>query len=508
MVRPGRCCKHRVRAACIWGFNQMNPMIFLPLLQALMSGASQRPSVPTAEPSQAASPQAIDLAGIAALITAAQQQPSIPSPDVKMPWAAGFISAVITLGFFALMGAISWLLILGQQPNAALFVGFGALLSWVTVIVSFYLGSSFGSRTKDARRQEAPGSSIILPAPTTPSEPVTPAPEPAPGETGLSGRSLTFKGKVSHFGGPDDQGVAPDEGVALIEPNRLDQYPAIKALFLPDQPVGTTGLARRLDPSKAYIACRWDYTVTPKPWLRTIEVECRANGKSVKARPIDWGPGASTGRIADVSPAVMAALGLATDDEIEIAVPMPDSGQPPETGPGGPDWLARAIALLGLYERPGAADNPAILDMARICGGQIAATYKHDAIAWCALFVNYCLVASGHAGNDSLWALDFANYGRKLSGPAVGAIACKRREGGGHVFIVRGRDSAGRLVGIGGNQSDMVCDEEFDSEAIVSYNWPEDAALPSAVGASMTDVSALPHIIPAQRERRDVALPA
>jgi hypothetical protein len=60
-------------------------------------------------------------------------------------------------------------------------------------------------------------------------------------------------------------------------------------------------------------------------------------------------------------------------------------------------------AILGLYEFPGTADNPAIIAMAKACGGNIARTYKHDATPWCALAVNYCLVASGLPGNDSLW---------------------------------------------------------------------------------------------------------
>ena len=161
----------------------------------------------------------------------------------------------------------------------------------------------------------------------------------------------------------------------------------------------------------------------------------------------------------------------------------------------------------GLYA--GRAKLDTIILETSICGGQIAKTYSHDAIAWCALFVNYCLVAAGRPGNDSLWALDFANYGRRLPGPAVGAIACKKRAGGGHVFLVIGRDSAGRLVGIGGNQSDMVCDDEFDPEAIVAYTWPEDYPLPAKVGTSKTDVPVLPVVTPAPRAKRpDVALPA
>src|SRR5215831_7850460 len=61
-------------------------------------------------------------------------------------------------------------------------------------------------------------------------------------------------GKCSWFGGPNDTGVAPDEGLAFIYD--VDEAPH---LFLDEQPIGTTGLARRLDPDVYYIACRWDY---------------------------------------------------------------------------------------------------------------------------------------------------------------------------------------------------------------------------------------------------------
>ena len=64
------------------------------------------------------------------------------------------------------------------------------------------------------------------------------------------------------FGGPDDTGVKPDEGLALV--SAIDQA---AQLFLPYQPEGTTGLARRLNPYIHYVACRWDYDVTPKEML-------------------------------------------------------------------------------------------------------------------------------------------------------------------------------------------------------------------------------------------------
>ena len=69
------------------------------------------------------------------------------------------------------------------------------------------------------------------------------------------------KGRCSHFGGPDDLGVSSSEGLAFhFEINEANQH-----LFLPLQPAGTTGLARRLNARAVhYVACRWNYDVTSK----------------------------------------------------------------------------------------------------------------------------------------------------------------------------------------------------------------------------------------------------
>lgn len=191
---------------------------------------------------------------------------------------------------------------------------------------------------------------------------------------------------------------------------------------------------------------------------------------------------------------------------VDFAPPSAEPGQPaqPEQTTM-PPWLDRMTTILGLYEAPGSADNPLILEMAKVCGGQIAKTYNHDSIAWCALTANYCLKASGFPENDSLWALDFAGYGRKLSGPAVGAIATKKRyEGGkqvgGHVFLVVGKTRQGMIVGRGGNQSDMVCDELFDPDIVTGYNWPADYPAPAAVG-----LLALPVVTPEPKTKHQIA---
>jgi N-acetylmuramoyl-L-alanine amidase len=125
-------------------------------------------------------------------------------------------------------------------------------------------------------------------------------------------------GKVSWFGGPNDKGVASDEGLAFI-----DEVEDAPHLFLPRQPPQTTGLARRLDPHAHYIACRWDYDVTPRAMLleQVALVRALPSGRSLTAFPADWGPHEGTGRVADISPGLMESLGIQTDDEVEVIFP-------------------------------------------------------------------------------------------------------------------------------------------------------------------------------------------
>ncbi len=130
--------------------------------------------------------------------------------------------------------------------------------------------------------------------------------------------TLNLKGKVSYFGGPDDMGVSPSEGLAFIYD--VDDAPH---LFLSYQPEGTSGLARRLNPETYYLATRWDYDQYPKDYLLTEMALVRnpKTGKQIKVYPADWGPHEDTNRVADVSPAVMEYLGLKTDDEVEVIFP-------------------------------------------------------------------------------------------------------------------------------------------------------------------------------------------
>jgi hypothetical protein len=174
--------------------------------------------------------------------------------------------------------------------------------------------ASRGSRRKVRVKKKAKSSKSRskLPRKAAPVRPLPSQPE-----------EILFRveGKMSTFGGPHDLGMAANEDLALFTKADL-QDPKYAYLFLPASPPGTSGLGRRLNPDQYYFACRWDYTATPKEFLRRAlaRAENPANGRAVDARPVDWGPHPSTGRVADLSPGLAAALGLNTDDIVRITI--------------------------------------------------------------------------------------------------------------------------------------------------------------------------------------------
>jgi len=141
----------------------------------------------------------------------------------------------------------------------------------------------------------------------------------APSPEAFDPEILHARGKVSWFGGPEDTGVSPSEGLAFLYD--VNDKPEV---FLDEQPPGTTGLARRLDPETYYIAMRWDYETFPKELLagsgRAL-VRSPKTGVQAYAHPADWGPHIDTNRVADISPGLMEHLGITTDDEVEVKYP-------------------------------------------------------------------------------------------------------------------------------------------------------------------------------------------
>jgi putative chitinase len=134
-------------------------------------------------------------------------------------------------------------------------------------------------------------------------------------------------GKMSTFGGPDDTGVGPGEGLSLFDASDVAANPD---LFLAQQPPNTTGLARRLDPTAKYLACRWDLDATPRSFLKLnttlVKVTNPTTNRSENARPADTGPAISTGRVADLSLGLAEALELETDATCRLEIPTPETG--------------------------------------------------------------------------------------------------------------------------------------------------------------------------------------
>jgi uncharacterized protein (TIGR02594 family) len=92
---------------------------------------------------------------------------------------------------------------------------------------------------------------------------------------------------------------------------------------------------------------------------------------------------------------------------------------------------------------------------------------------WCARFMNMVLEKTGRRGTGSNMAKSFANYGRRVSGPQVGAIAVMSRgRGGGHVGIVSGIDKSGNPIIISGNHNRRVGESVYPRGRIYAYVMP------------------------------------
>ena len=92
---------------------------------------------------------------------------------------------------------------------------------------------------------------------------------------------------------------------------------------------------------------------------------------------------------------------------------------------------------------------------------------------WCARFMNMVLQHSGYRGTGSDMARSFADYGQRVSGPQVGAIAVMGRgRGGGHVGVVSGIDASGNPIVVSGNNGNRVREAPIARGRIFAYVMP------------------------------------
>lgn len=132
-------------------------------------------------------------------------------------------------------------------------------------------------------------------------------------------------------------------------------------------------------------------------------------------------------------------------------------------------WVAEGRRYIGLREIRGKSHNKTILKWLK----KLNAWWSDDEVPWCGVYIGACLTAENR-GIPKHWyrAKDYLNYGTTLSKPAYGSIAVISRTGGGHVFFVIGKTRDGRIVGLGGNQSNAVNIRTFSASSIEGYRWP------------------------------------
>lgn len=150
-------------------------------------------------------------------------------------------------------------------------------------------------------------------------------------------------------------------------------------------------------------------------------------------------------------------------------------------------WIDVAVSKIGIHEIRGQETNPDITKWLK----ELKAWWTDDETAWCGTFVAWCLKQADVA-YPKMWmqALAYRDGGTKLTKPAYGCVAVKERKGGGHVCFVVGRDAkTGKLVCLGGNQSDQVCLALYNETDFVDFRWYGKTANPLALRYNLPEYS-------------------
>ncbi|RDV03516.1 TIGR02594 family protein [Undibacter mobilis] len=94
---------------------------------------------------------------------------------------------------------------------------------------------------------------------------------------------------------------------------------------------------------------------------------------------------------------------------------------------------------------------------------------------WCATFMNMVLAKVGYSGTNSDAARSFAQYGRRINEPRIGAIAVLTRgKNGGHVGVVSGIDPSGNPIIISGNHGRKVGEAIYPRSRVIAYVMPSE----------------------------------
>jgi len=158
------------------------------------------------------------------------------------------------------------------------------------------------------------------------------------------------------------------------------------------------------------------------------------------------------------------------------------------TEPLEPLTRSRSDAIEAAAQVPGAAG---VLLEALRWRGRTANQIGLPTKLWCADFMNFVLRRAGGKGTQSRAARSFLQYGVKLDGPRVGAIAIMYRQGpnSGHVGVVRGTDGQDNPIIVSGNHGNSVRQSVYNKSRVLAYVMPPQYVLDDIAAAARTSAA-------------------
>lgn len=157
------------------------------------------------------------------------------------------------------------------------------------------------------------------------------------------------------------------------------------------------------------------------------------------------------------------------------------------TAPRMVDWFRFAIAEIGVKETAGRGSTARVIAYRKL--GKTTDDLQTDDSKrpWCGDFRDAMLETAGvrSARSGMARAVESSPHFIRLDQPALGAIVTFWRNykgsGLGHTGFYGGHLSDGRIVVVGGNQSDAVTAADYSvgpTSRFVGYWWPKDVAIP------------------------------
>lgn len=161
------------------------------------------------------------------------------------------------------------------------------------------------------------------------------------------------------------------------------------------------------------------------------------------------------------------------------------------TGTPNAPWLDVMRSRIGTKEITGPAHNPMILEMFAMVGHP---EVNNDETAWCAACTGSTLKACAMPippRNVNLLARSYLTYGIPCT-PKPGAIAIWPRGKSswqGHVNVVESVTADGKVVCIGGNQSNAVTrTKPQDPSTALGFRWPVAPTVPDLRKSGSTEI--------------------